>query len=323
MKILILIDAWFPFTGGAQIQIKNLKQILEKDYSCKYYILYSPSSNVFIRFLWSTWVIPQAIFLNKRHSFDLIHAHAYWPGIPGKIISKILNIPIVFTVHGSNLLDLKKLSIRACLEKFILTQIRYDRVISVSSRFLKHRNINKNIEIIANGVDVELFDAVKAKKVDPFKIIFVGRDDKVKGLRYLKKSMSSVKQQIPNVRLKIIEKGYSYQQLIRQYKSSHLFVLPSLSEGQPLTLLEAWAAKLPVVVTDVGDNSKMVKNGVNGYLVKPGNAQQLSKIITRVLRSEDRDKMGEKGYELVKRKYSWEQCAQKTYEVYKKTIRKR
>jgi len=67
MKVLVLIDAWFPFVGGAQVQIKNLKRALKKKYKVEYFILHSPSTNVLVRFLWSLWVIPQVILIHKKH----------------------------------------------------------------------------------------------------------------------------------------------------------------------------------------------------------------------------------------------------------------
>ncbi|PIS09367.1 hypothetical protein COT75_01675 [Candidatus Beckwithbacteria bacterium CG10_big_fil_rev_8_21_14_0_10_34_10] len=321
MKILVLIDAWYPFIGGAQIQIENLERILEKKSKVKYYLLHSPRANIIIRFLWSLWVIPQAWWLNRKEKFDLIHAHAYWSGVPGKILSLILKIPIVFTVHGSNLLDLKVRSLRAFLENIVLTRIKYDQVISVSSNYLQYRNVNKNITVISNGVEVENFDKVKVKKEKPFKILFVGRNDPVKGINYLRKAMKKVRKEFPHVRLIIITGGIKHEDLIREYKASHVFVLPSLSEGQPLTLLEAWAAKLPVIVTRVGENPKMVQNGINGYLVKPKDSSGLSKAILRVLKDKNRDILGQKGYNLVKEKYSWQKCAQKTHEIYKQLVK--
>jgi glycosyltransferase involved in cell wall biosynthesis len=320
-KVLLLIDAWFPFMGGAQIQIKNLKQVLEKNYNIEYFILHSPSSNILVRFFWPFWVIPQALFLHLREKFDLIHAHAYWPGIPGKILSFLLGLPVVFTVHGSNLMDLGSKSVLYLLEKFILTKIKYNWVITVSYSFKKYFNVNKNIKVIPNGVNVKKFAKVKVKKAVPFKVLFVGRNDPVKGLKYLKQAMVLVKKQVPKARLVVIQNGKTEVSLIKEYKKSHLFCLPSLSEGQPLTLLEAWAAKLPVVVTDVGDNSRFVMSGVNGWLVKPGDAKDLAVKIVKVLKDKNRSRMGEAGFKLVKDNYSWKETARKTYEVYKKIIK--
>src|SRR3989344_4090386 len=56
--------------------------------------------------------------------------------------------------------------------------------------------------------------------------------------------------------------------LIKLYKSSSIFVLPSIYDGPSLAILEAWAAKIPVIASDTGDSRYLVKNGVNGYLFK-------------------------------------------------------
>lgn len=316
MKVLVLIDAWYPFVGGAQVQISHLKELLSKKYNCHYYILHSSSSHILIRFLWFFWVIPQAIILHAKEKFNLIHAHAYWPGIPGKILSVLLNIPIIFTVHGCNLMDLKIKSPRAWLEKIILTQIRYDWIITVASNFLKYKNINKNISVIPNGVDTNKFDKIAVKKEPPFKILSVGRNDPIKGLKFLKQAINIVQKKIPQVRLKTIQDGYSEDQLIHEYRQSHLFVLPSLSEGQPLTLLEAMAAKLPIVATQVGDNAKIVRNGYNGYLVKPKDVHGLAKAIVKIISNPKINQFGERSYQLVSKNYSWDKCAQKTAKIY-------
>ncbi len=93
--------------------------------------------------------------------------------------------------------------------------------------------------------------------------------------------------------------------------------MSSYAEGQPITLLEAWAAKLPVVVTRVGDNPQMVKHGVNGYLVEPGNPQSLAQELLKLLQSPLKAKrLGLNGYAMVKRSYSWDKVVEQTYSVY-------
>jgi len=226
MKVLVLIDAWFPFVGGAQIQIRELRKILEKKYDCHYFILHSPAVNLLTRFLWLFWAIPQAVWLNRRHHFDLIHAHSYWPGIPGKIISRLLKLPVVFTVHGSHLLDLRAHSPRAFLEKIILTKIKYDQVISVSAKLLEYQNVNQNIEVIANGVDINKFKRLssplappgrgrgRAKARNPrFKVLFVGRLERQKNLESLVKAVSLLSRE-HKIKLLFIGQGRQKSQLI-------------------------------------------------------------------------------------------------------------
>lgn len=343
MKILVLIDAWFPFFGGAQIQIKNLQKILEKKYYLKFFILHSPSSKILIRFLWSLWVIPQAIILHLKEHFDLIHAHAYWPGVSAKIISLLIKIPLVFTIHGSNLMDIKEKSLKAFLERIILTKIKYDKVISVSANFLKYKNVNKNIVVIPNGVDVNFFKKNLPKKKKHsriLKILYIGRLEKIKGVDYLIVAFAKAFKKIKNINLTIIgegkekgklkkqvkelkiiekvifKKNMDLRKLINEYFQADVFVLPSLAEGQPLTLLEAWAAKLPLVATSVGDNSLLVENGINGYLAKPADSNDLADKIIKILKDKKRKKLGFNGFQLVQKNFTWEKCAQKTYQVY-------
>ena len=108
--------------------------------------------------------------------------------------------------------------------------------------------------------------------------------------------------------------------LIREYKSSNIFILPSLYEGQPLTLLEAWAARLPVIATDVGDNKYFVKNEINGYLVPAKNITALSKAILKSLNNVYIQTMGENGFDFVKNNHTWDIVAKQTYEIYSKTL---
>jgi glycosyltransferase involved in cell wall biosynthesis len=139
----------------------------------------------------------------------------------------------------------------------------------------------------------------------------------------LRQAILKLRKKVPNLKTQLISDGlHTGKSLIKAYKRSHVFVLPSLAEGQPITLLEAWAAKLPVIVTKVGDNPLMVKDGVNGYLIDPGNVQQLASAIQKVLRARTKnEKMGESGYQLVKEEYTWENVANKTWKVYQEVLR--
>ena len=75
-----------------------------------------------------------------------------------------------------------------------------------------------------------------------------------------------------------------------------LLVLPSFAEGVPVTLMEAMAARLPVVTTLVGGIPELVEDGVSGYLVPPGNPDALAGKLEALLADPDlRDRMGEAG----------------------------
>jgi glycosyltransferase involved in cell wall biosynthesis len=75
-----------------------------------------------------------------------------------------------------------------------------------------------------------------------------------------------------------------------------LFALSSTTEGYSISLVEACAAGLPVVATDVGGNSEIIRAGVNGLLVAPGDGESLAAAVVRLARdAELRDTMGQAG----------------------------
>jgi glycosyltransferase involved in cell wall biosynthesis len=317
LTIAFLIDTWFPFYGGGQVHVKNLRQQLESQFNCHTELFYAGRSNILIRFFWSVIVIIQVLLVSRRKKFNLIHSHGFIAGLPAKILSGILKIPVVHTVHGSHLMDQKAIGPRAWLEKVLLTKIHYDGQITVASNFLNYPNVNTNIKVIPNGVNLEEFNAVRVKK-NPFPtLIWVGRDHPDKGLAYLKEAILKVRKKLPTLHAELVTGGsLTGTDLVKAYKRAHVFVLPSLAEGQPITLLEAWAAKLPVIVTPVGDNPKMVKPNINGFLVEPANTQQLARTILKVLRSKKASRLGLAGYRLVKQNYTWSKVARQTYAFY-------
>lgn len=329
VRVAVIVDAWFPSArrrqgvwGGGQVHVRELTQALNTYHQVDSTIFFPVHPNIIFRALWTFHALLRLRTEHKKHPFNLIHSHGYNSGLVGKLASQLLHIPIIHTVHGSSLLDMKSKNPKAALEKWLLTKIKYDVEISVATTFLKHPNVNKNVRIIPNGVNVDEFDDIQVDKNEEPTLIWVGRNDPVKGLTILRQAILKVRKKIPDLKAKLITGGsLTGKSLIKAYKKSHVFVLPSLAEGQPITLLEAWAARLPVVVTSVGDNPLMVKDGVNGYLIEPNNVTQLTNALLKVLRARTKDvAMGEAGYKLVKKCYSWEQVADQTWDVYEQVL---
>ena len=279
--------------------------------------------------------------------YDVIHAHSYASVWSAKAIKNILRKPLVYTVHGIDLKVLKETSkdlpsrIRLFMEELTLFRFKYDCEISVDHSIKEYGNSNTCVEVIPNGVDTSKFDIVETRKSGKFRILFVGKFTEQKGLGYLVEAAKEVVKKNPSVEFHLIGSGPLEEEvrteiqnsglgqyfklrgeiygedLILEYKASDVFVLPSIYEGQPLTLLEAWAAKLPVVATNVGGNRHFVRNSVNGYLVDAKDSKALADALVKVMEDPDREKIGEAGYNLVKEHYSWDAAAEKTYAVYK------
>ncbi|MBI5152035.1 glycosyltransferase family 4 protein [Candidatus Peregrinibacteria bacterium] len=104
--------------------------------------------------------------------------------------------------------------------------------------------------------------------------------------------------------------------------SADLFVLPSLHEAFGLVLLEAGAAKLPVISTNSGGVPEIIENNHNGLLVPPANADALAKAIKNLLAHPDLNKkFTQAGYGIVKEKFDAKIMAEKTSAVYDKLLK--
>ena len=82
----------------------------------------------------------------------------------------------------------------------------------------------------------------------------------------------------------------------RLLEEGNIFVLPSYNEGLPLSMMEAMAWGLPVIVTPVGGISEIVQDGENGLIVEPSNIEQLSTAMKSLIANEDlRVSLGDQG----------------------------
>lgn len=321
VNVAVLVDAWFPFIGGGQIHVRELTRHLKRDYRVNSLIFHPPHLHPITRLVWTLVAPFQIALAHHHHHFQLIHSHGFNSGLAAKLTSLLIGSPVIHTVHGSHLMDKGDQTLKALLEKWLLTGIAYSAQITVSRNFLDYPRKTKTCTHIPNGVNLEAFDQVKTRKSPTPTIIFVGRDHPDKGLDLLKQAHIKLSKTFPNLKLCLAIGNLRGKSLIKAYKSSHLFVLPSLAEGQPITLLEAWAARLPVVVTAVGDNPYMVKNKQTGLLVKPGSLPSLTHAIKYLLNNpRQANSMAQAGYKLIESHYTWEKVAQKTYDLYKKLL---
>lgn len=98
---------------------------------------------------------------------------------------------------------------------------------------------------------------------------------------------------------------------------SDLFVLPTLREGLSVSILEAMAAGLPVVTTDIAENRELLEPGVNGWLVPPRRPAELAEKIISVLNNPvEAREMGERNRRLVKEKFTVKEMVEKTQNLY-------
>lgn len=104
------------------------------------------------------------------------------------------------------------------------------------------------------------------------------------------------------------------------YKNSDIFLMTSIFEGLPNSIMEAMSYSLPIVATDVGDINQLVKDGVNGYLTKIGDYKEIADKLNILIQSyKKRIVFGEKSYQILKKNYSFE-IFQKRYIEFIETL---
>jgi glycosyltransferase involved in cell wall biosynthesis len=236
---------------------------------------------------------------------DIIHLHEF------NCSSLLSKKPVISTYHGSawarfRLLGWKKSFFSGVLEKI---RAKFSDVNVAVSREIQ-RWIPNSI-YIPNGVDIHKFKpGIKGLDIrsDKIKVIWVGRKDAIKGYEtiiHLKKFFCVIEcWDIPHEKMPIY------------YNSADVFVLPSLYEGMPLTVLEAMACGIPIVAYNVGGLSDVVFNDVNGYLVELGNFNELLEKIR--LAYENKKRLGRNGRKLTEIIFNLDFVSKRYKEIYEK-----
>ena len=137
-------------------------------------------------------------------------------------------------------------------------------------------------------------------------ILFVGRPEKRKGLKYLLRAYIRIKEQEPNTRLIVVGAGdfsryerlmapigdvvfrsyVPYDELPRYHRSSQVFCAPNTgNESQGYVLLEAMAAGVPVVASNIEGFAGVITDQLDGVLVKPKDSDEIGAAILRLLRN--------------------------------------
>lgn len=112
--------------------------------------------------------------------------------------------------------------------------------------------------------------------------------------------------------------GLGHDDVREQYNRSDVFCLPSFAEGQPVVLMEAMAARLPVVSTWIAGISELVEDGVSGFLTHAGRADELEDVLARLAADPDmRRRFGEHGHARVVRDHDRSANARKLAELHR------
>lgn len=286
-----------------------------------------------------------------KENVDVIHSHGYKPDIlVGLVKWAYAKIPLVSTIHGwTSMGGCRRISAYEWLDSLMLKLA--DAVVLVSNDMVRNRNMNRfrftNYSVINNGIQpiipipVPEDDEVRRFCKGSFVIGSIGRLSPEKNHTLLIRAFQQILQEGPDAKLVLLGDGESRSSLeaeirtlnlenrilIAGYKDNafnylplfDLFVLPSLTEGLPVTLLEAMSCGTPIVSTRVGGIPEALANGEAGLLVEPGDIDGLKEAILELFRnSELGKKFALKAKEIVDDRYSAEIMAKSYLAVYEK-----
>jgi glycosyltransferase involved in cell wall biosynthesis len=314
----------------------------------RWFSIFSP----FTQFLSLCKVIPRII---KEFAPSIFHSFNAIPeGYAGLLVSRRNGWKHICSLRGS---DINVYPFQSYLNLRLTQAVirKSDQILSVSwalkEQALTFAEPKREIRVIHNGCDLCLFHRnedsrisvrkslgipdrswclvyvghLKVKKgvIDLLRIFKVLKDNKfplyliVIGEGEDRKKME-IEIDRASVRKLVFLMGTIQQETIPYFLSaSDIFLFPSHQEGLPNALLEAMACELPVVASRVGGIPEIVREGVDGLLIKPGDIEGFVHA-TEILLSDGilRSKMGRTGRERVQEKFSWSRGAEEIGKVY-------
>lgn len=289
----------------------------------------------------------------RREKIAILHTHDLGPYLYGALAAKLARVPIlVHTEHSYLTQNTKILKIAERILSFGTDVIISDSL-DVTRFLVKEQHINpKKIQTIYNGIDVSLFQtntngsSLKTMLGLPpeARIVgTVGRLVPVKDQRTLISAMVPIVSADESVHLALVGDGPLRDELtalardlgirsqvhfLGNRRDVHkllplfdVFVLPSLSEGLSLSLLEAMACHRPVITTNVGGNLEIIDRPEVGILVRPGDVAALTTEIRQMLyQPELAEKLGRQARRQVEARFSLEKMAENYEAIYESNL---
>jgi glycosyltransferase involved in cell wall biosynthesis len=184
----------------------------------------------------------------------------------------------------------------------------------------------KPVHLVYNGIDLDRFRPDPAREAggrtgSPATLLYVaGPNNPTKGFAELQEAFLRLRERYPGLRLRVVgdppegaPSGDGIEIVGRvprealpdEYRRSDLFVLPTLADNTPVTLMEAMACGVPAVATSVGGVPELVEPGQSGLLVPAGDVAALTSALERLLADPDaRRRMGAVGRQVAESRFA-------------------
>jgi len=293
-------------------------------------------------------------FAEEEH-FDIIHSHGYKGNILlGIMPANVRKIPVLATLHGwtTTGFRLTKMRLYEWLDSICLA--RLDKIVFVNDLMLSHKAfrslpVEKKV-VIYNGISNADSDEITAPEIidfcrQKFTIVAVGRFAPEKNFSSLVKVVGQLVQSGADIQLLLLGDGQQREMLSRLVTElglegrvqmpgfvdnitgilgqCQLFVMPSLTEGLPMALLEAMTTGIPIVASRVGGIPEALEGGLAGRLITPGDMEELKEAIGECCSDAGREtlqKYVEHARDRVKKQFTSYDMAKNYHRVYQQLL---
>ncbi len=371
LRIALVTDVYYPHVGGIQEHIYHLGiELIKRGHQVKVitgsagdnsapegidvirigHVIQYPANKSFSKMTVGFGIASKMRKVFKKERFDVVHVHgALTPFLP--VYSHLLlNTTTIHTFHAqfenSTGYNIFKKILQGYMKKI-------DGVIAVSdaAKNANEKYLPGKYYIIPNGVDTERFNP-NNKILDKFKgkfpiILFVGRFEPRKGLKFLFLSFNQIIKKIPEAVLIVVGEGrlkeyyrsfltkntlgnvffegkVSMEILPSYFTTCNVFCSPAYTgESFGIILLEAHASGSPVIASDIPGYRTVINNGYNGILVPSKEPDAITEAVLKIVKNRKfTNKLISNGLQSVQ-KYSWKNVTGMVEEFYYKTIKKR
>lgn len=355
MNILHLVDT-LEIGGAERVVVHLAKELAQRGHGVAVACVYAagplaqPLRNAGIR-VWAfnkpeglhpptLWRLAQVV--RECHA-DVIHTHNPQVHHYGVAAGKLAGTRVIVnTLHGTNNFDHCG---RAALVLYGTAALGSGAIAAVSNaslRFFKKVPYlpNRKLTVVYNGIPLKQFLEIPSPSEGPVTFGIVGRLVPIKDHQTALKAFAAVVRERPECRLEIAGDGPLREALaalmaqlgldrhvhfhgavtdIAEFLNrTQVFVMSSLSEGMPMSLLEAMAAGRPVVATAVGGIPEVVEGSGCGWLCPEGDVDALARTMLAAADSPNRPQVGELGRQWVTRHCSLGSMVEHYEEIYRK-----
>lgn len=281
----------------------------------------------------------------KSESPDIVHLHSSKAGVIGRLSSIGLRkkIKVIFTVHGWAFTDGVSSRLKKSLYRIIEKSVRhftdlficvsyYDEKIGKRDKVL---DSTSNVKVIHNGSTTPSEQSINYSVHMPLRLVMIARFSPQKDQETLINAVTKLPKD--SYKLTFVGDGETLQtnkELVSKYGLNHnikfagfkddisdelinndVYILSTHYEGLPISIIEAMSYGLPILATNVGGNSEMLENNINGFLFtsKDELAEKLNYLINN---PETVKKMGQESYRIFSDEYSLSQCLTKINNSY-------